>query len=306
MTYILKNWKVVIISLIGATTFWFFNALNKNYDANIDYPVEFTFSRDSNVVMVPLPSSVRLNVSSGGWNLLRKTLWFNVPPIEISLDQPASTKYIDRGQLFPIVVNQMSELKVNHIVSDSLRLAIEPRSSKVVALRLDPDAIPLEDDYRVVSTISIIPDSIRIIGPSSFIDTLRDQYPLVLNLQGIDESVNEEILLNFPNGLIQSQPPQVNIAFDVEQFLEQSIIVSMELVGFPSDSSVYAETQEITVNYLISDSEQRDFVPSEFAVLADLSTIDPADSTIMPLLLFYPPEVKEASIKPDQVQVIYE
>ena len=124
MLTMLKNWKVVVLSLVGATTFWFFNALNKSYDTNINYPIEFVFDKDSVVVMKPLPENIRMNVSSGGWNLLRKTYWFNLPPIEIELTNPTSVQYMDRGLLFPIVVNQMTELRVNYIVSDSLFIDI--------------------------------------------------------------------------------------------------------------------------------------------------------------------------------------
>ncbi len=306
MSYFLENWKVVIISLIGATTFWFFNALNKSYDATINYPVEFTFSRDSNVVMQPLPASIRINVSSGGWNLLRKTFWFNVPPVEIPLDQPAQTKYIDRGKLFPLVVNHMSELKVNHIVSDSLFLAIETKKTKNVLLKLDSTKIPLSSSHRITSPISISPDSIKLIGPSSFIDSLQSEYSLVLNMENIDDPVNQNILVNLPNNLIMSEPLEINVSFNVEQFLTEQVTVPVELAGFPKDSSKYLETGEVTVSYLVADSKNRSFDPSEFVVLVDLATIDKKDSSIMPILLFHPPEVVDVTVLPDQLKVVYE
>ncbi|MEQ8555961.1 MAG: hypothetical protein RLO17_05995 [Cyclobacteriaceae bacterium] len=306
MSYFLENWKVVIISLIGATTFWFFNALNKSYDTTINYPVEFTFSQDSNVVMQPLPASIRINVSSGGWNLLRKTSWFNVPPIEIPLEQPDKIKYIDRGKLFPLVVNQMSELKVNHIVSDSLFLFIESKKTKNVLLRLDSTKIPLSPNHRITSPISIKPDSILLIGPSSFIDSLQSEYSLVLNMQNIDDPVNQNIHVNLPNNLIESEPKEINVSFDVEQFVEEQITVPVELAGFPRDSSRYLETGEVIINYLVADSKKRSFDPSEFVVLVDLSTIDRKDSTIMPILLFHPPEIVDVTVLPDQLKVVYE
>lgn len=306
MSYFLENWKVVIISLIGATTFWFFNALNKSYDATINYPIEFTFSRDSNVVMQPLPTDIRINVSSGGWNLLRKTFWFNVPPIEIPLEQPDKVKYIDRGQLFPLVVNQMSELKVNHIVSDSLFLSIESRKSKKVLLTMDSTKIPLSPDYRITSPISIAPDSIELIGPSSFIDSLQNEYSLVLNMQNIDDPINQNIHVNLPNNLIVSVPQEISISFNVERFISEKITVPVELAGFPKDSSRYLEAGEVTVSYVVANSKNRSFDPNEFVVLVDLSTMDRKDSSIMPLLLFHPPEIVDVAVLPDQLKVIYE
>ncbi len=306
MSNMLKNWKVVVISLIGATTFWFFNALNKNYDANIDYPVEFVFSRDSNVVMQPLPSSIRINVSSGGWNLLRKTFWFNVPPIKIPLEQASSTWFIDRGQLFPIVVNQMSELKVNHIVNDSLFLFIEQKTSKKVALKIDSTRIPVNPNYRITSSINITPDSIQLVGPSSFIDTLKNDYLLTLNMEDIDESVNQNILVNLPNKQIESEPKEINISFDLEEYFEEEIEVKVELAGFPPDSSKYIENGLVTVKYVVSNTNRRTFNASEFVVLADFSTLDVKDSTVVPILLFYPVGIEEPEVIPEELKVVYE
>ncbi|XOV92798.1 MAG: CdaR family protein [Bacteroidota bacterium] len=306
MSYIIKNWKVVIISLIGATTFWFFNALNKNYDANINYPVEFVFSRDSNVIMQPLPSTIRINVSSGGWNLLRKTFWFNVPPLEIPLEQPSAVRFIDRTQLFPFVVNQMSELKVNHIVSDSLFLFIEPKDTKRVALNINQKEVPLRSDYRITSPIRFEPDSITLSGPSSFIDTLKAYYTLNLNMENIDDPVNQDIPVNLPSGLIKSDPQQVRISFNVEEFIDEQITVPLELAGFPADSSKYPEISEVVISYKVASSKRRDFNPSEFIVLLDISTLDPRDSTVMPLLLFYPLEITDPVIETDEIHLIYE
>lgn len=306
MSYILKNWKVVIISLIGATTFWFFNALNKSYDTSIDYPIEFVFNRDSNIVMQPLPAEIRINVSSGGWNLLRKTFWFNVPPIEIPLENPTATRYIDRGQLFPIVVNQMSELKINHIVNDSLFLFIEPRKSKKVALKIDSINIPIKPNYRITSNISIDPDSILLTGPASFIDSLKDDYSLMLNRQDIDVPINQNILVNLPSKLIDSEPKEINVSFDLEEFFEEEIVVQVEIAGFPEDSSKYLKDSQVTVKFVVANSKRRLFNPSEFVVLADLSTLDKKDSTVMPILLFYPAEIREPEVIPEELKVIYD
>ncbi len=110
-----NNWKVVLLSIIGATTFWFFNALNKDYDARISYPIEFQFDRDSVVIMQPLPTTLSIDVSSGGWNLLRKTFWFNVTPIQIVLENPTEIGFYTRNSLMPIVSDQLDELKINYL-----------------------------------------------------------------------------------------------------------------------------------------------------------------------------------------------
>ena len=38
-----SKWRVVALCILGATTFWFFNALNKQYATRINYPIEFLY-----------------------------------------------------------------------------------------------------------------------------------------------------------------------------------------------------------------------------------------------------------------------
>ena len=59
-----KTIKVVVLSLFAATTFWFFNAMNKSYDTRVDYPLSYTFAEDSVVVMEPLAKQIKIDVTS--------------------------------------------------------------------------------------------------------------------------------------------------------------------------------------------------------------------------------------------------
>ena len=306
MLTMLKNWKVVVLSLVGATTFWFFNALNKSYDANITYPIEFVFNRDSVVVMKPLPENIRMNVSSGGWNLLRKTYWFNLPPIEIELSNPTSVQYMDRGLLFPIVVNQMTELRVNYIVNDSLFIDIEEKRTKKVHLKIDSAKISLEPLHRITSRISILPDSVELTGPKSFIDTIGNNYFISLDERSIDDPIDLNTSVASGNQLISSRPAEVRVSFNVERFYKESIMVPISYAGFPADSSKYPEIPVITVNYLISRSLRKEYYPSDFIVAADLSMMDMTDSTVTAMLIYAPPEVTDPSLDPSRIKIIYD
>ena len=56
------NLRIVFLSLLTATIFWFFNALNKEYTAKINYPVEIIYGRDSLVAVNELPKHIPVNV----------------------------------------------------------------------------------------------------------------------------------------------------------------------------------------------------------------------------------------------------
>lgn len=306
MYKVFNNWKVIILSLLGATTFWFFNALNKDYDARISYPIEFVFDEDSVVVMKPLPSAVVIDVSSGGWNLLRKTFWFNVTPVQIALDNPTEIEFYTRSSLKPIIEEQLSELNINYLVTDTVFINIEKKKSKYVKLEVDSLAIDLAKNHRITSPIHIVPDSAQMIGPKSFIDTVGQAYKLAPDISDISKTFNRDIRINVPNEkLIRTVPEEVRITFEVERFERLSVDVEVEPINFPEDSSVYLKSEKIQIFYTVSQSDKRNFHPDEFELTADLTMLNEADSTVLAILVYHPEEAIEIDVIPENLKVIY-
>ena len=150
---ILGNWKVVLLSFLGATIFWFFSALGKDYNSRIDYPIEFVYDRDSLVAINPLPEYVDIDVSGGGWDLFREFFWFGSNPIVIELDNPAAIRYLTRPTILPIITDQLDEYRINFLFTDTLFIDIDRKVSKKVKLKIDSAAISIDEDYRIISSI---------------------------------------------------------------------------------------------------------------------------------------------------------
>lgn len=306
MAGIFNNWKVVSLSLIGATTFWFFNALNKNYDTNISYPVEFDFNRDSVVVMKSLPGTLDINVSSGGWNLLRKTFWFNVNPIHIQLDNPTEIAYYTGNALLPIVTEQLSDLKINSLLTDTVFIDIELKEHKKVKAVIDSMRIDLAEDHRLTSKIFISPDSILLTGPKSFIDTLDDFYVVRLPTKGINSDYDRKVEVALPNPKrIKSDPEKVEIKFSVDKFNRHSVQVPVDAQNFPSDSTFYLSRSTVQVFYTIAESDDEDFKPSDFAITADRMMMNRKDSTVIAILVLFPQNVLDVEVIPENIKVTY-
>lgn len=304
MSKAFNNWKVVLLSLIGATTFWFFNALNKNYDARINYPIEFEFNEEDVVIMRPLASTIVIDVSSGGWNLLRKTFWFNVSPIRIELDNPAEIGFYTRASLMPIVTDQLSELRINYLVTDTVFIYVQEKQEKQVVLQIDSLEIPLAENHRITSPIRINPDTIGLTGPKSFMDTLNAYFPIAVNINGISSTFNRKVPVRVPNEqLIQSTPDEVRITFDVEKFERRSVDLEVELINFPEDSSVLLADHRIKIFYTVSLAHKEEFTAQDFAVTADLSMLNRSDSTVMAILMFHPEEAIEIEVIPENLKV---
>jgi hypothetical protein len=302
-----ENWKVVVLCILAATTFWFFNALNKSYTTKINYPIQFDFDREGVIIVDELPSKVRLNVSGGGWNLLRKTLSFNTRPIVIRLENPTEVRYLTATKLYPQISEQIQEVSVNFVADDTLHFNIEKRMIRKLPLAVDSTKINLANNYRIISEIELKPDSIIFEGPNSLIQSLPEWIFVSVPQTEIRSSFAEEVKIGLEESkIIKYYPERVNISFDVAQFVERIKIVPVELLNFPEDSSAYLQKTKVQLKYYIEEKFLENADNGKFKVVANYKRLDKADSTVRPILLEHPDFAHDITIEPSSIKVIYE
>jgi len=301
-----NNWKVVLISIIGAATFWLFRALNKSHSALISYPIEFVFNLDSTVVMNPLPTTIKIDVSSGGWNLFRRTLIFSIDPIQVELDNPSEVNFLTQSFMSPIVEDQLKGFNINYIVTDTLFLSIERKIAKWMTLKVDSLSLPLEEDYQLMSNITIQPDHVMLIGPKSIINSFESDFYITLDENNIDEDFNGwvEVPIVFED-LIQSDPSEVNVSFEVDKFKNVKIGVPIILQNFPSNRVTTLLDSIVNVTYRVEESFKEDFLVEDFYVVLDYDFLK-TDSLGVPVLIKYPDTLRTVSIDSQKVRFRYE
>lgn len=300
-----QQWKVVIIAFAVATTFWFFNSLNKNYTTSLNYPVAFVYNKDSLISVRRLPSSIDLDVSGGGWNLLRKEPIFSPEALQIDLSNPVGLSHLSWSQVLPSIKSQIEELSINRVFQDTLRIQIEPLLTKKVKLWVDSTRLKMEPNFRIVSSVSIPNDSIVLTGPKSFIDSLGSTYELQIVEDRIDENFDENVAVIIPRpDLISVEPPSVNAIFSVDRFDKLQIEVPVDPINFPLDSSYQLAEEMVTILFTVRRSFEQDYSLSDFGVSADYNILRTSDSSVLVELLHFPEEIDEIEVRPKQLRVI--
>ena len=291
---------------MGAATFWLFRALNKSHSALISYPIEFVFNVDSTVVMNPLPTTIKIDVSSGGWNLFRRTLIFSIDPIQVELDNPSEVNFLTQSFLSPIVEDQLKGLTINYIVTDTLFLSIERKITKRMILKVDSLSLPLEEDYQLMSNITIQPDHVVLTGPKSIINSFESDFYITLDENNIDEDFNGrvEVPIVFED-LIQSDPSEVNVSFEVDKFKNVKIGVPIILQNFPSNRVTTLLDSIVNVTYRVKESFKEDFSSEDFYVVLDYDFLK-TDSLGVPVLIKYPDTLRTVSMDSQKVRFRYE
>lgn len=224
-----KNGKAVVLCIFAATIFWFFNALNKNYTTNITFPVSFDYNVENYIAVRPLPHQVKINVTGIGWDLFRRSIGIKVSPLVIPLERPSEVKKIVGSTLPMLFVNQLERLQINFVLTDTLFIALEPKASRWISLKLDTPSLLFRDGHTIVTKPVIRPDSIYIEGPFKLVQSISEPFYLKIDDRNIDRNYSEEMEVKFLNQeLILRNPPVVSVSFEVDALI--TVKDSLELV----------------------------------------------------------------------------
>ena len=284
-----KNWKAVVLCIFAAMVFWFFNALNKNYSTNINFPVTFDYDQERYIPIKSLPSSVRMNVTGSGWDLFRRSLGFKVPPLVVPLEKPASVHKIVGTTLPAIFAGQLERLKINFIITDTVRLQIEERLRKKFTVRIDSVQQYLHSDFGLVNQPIVNPDTVWLEGPSNVISSLPETLLLSLPQTNIRKDFNENVELPLEqHNLITPQLQKINVSLDVEKFVEVDKQITLTIINIPSRLKQGGVIKEIACTYRLPVSTSKTFSGDSLKAVVDLNNKPKGTYKLVPQVVGLP------------------
>ena len=297
---------MIILCLLAALTFWLLNAMNDSYTTTVSYPVEFIFDTDRYVPVEPLPEEIQINVSGLGWNLLRNNLGIKVTPVLFNLESPTDIKRISASSMIGTVTDQIDEVQVNFILTDTLYLDIDRLVESKFKLVIDSAALDIAQSHWISSEVLHTPDSVTLIGPELLLESYGDSINVRVDEEEIAENFNEDITIDVTRGhLVTRIPPTVRVTFSVEEFERSNTRVRMTLEDFPEDSSAYLIDHYTNVSYNVAIDDAPLIKSDSFWVAINFKNINPEDSTIAPEILKYPDIIKEVELDTTRFKVIY-
>lgn len=219
--------KTFAVCLVAAAFFWLMNALNKdNYSLKLSYPIRFVYDDSAYVPVQTLPNQVSVNVSGDGWRLLRKSwLSFNAPPLSYTVQNPLTATSINTTSLTDQIMEHFPDIKVNYVVADTLELAFEKKSSKIISIRIDSAGIDLRDGFVVSSLINVSPSLITVEGPASLIRHYPDTLYVRIPGTKIQNNFDDYATIPLPDiPLVQQSHRSVFVSFEVARLLRPLVL----------------------------------------------------------------------------------
>ncbi|HTH55152.1 MAG TPA: hypothetical protein VL728_03855 [Cyclobacteriaceae bacterium] len=212
------NWKAVVLCILASMVFWIFNAFNKEYSANLSFPILFEFDGERYVPSEHFPKAIAINVKGIGWDLIRRRVGLKQPEIIIRLDRPSEIKKIVAATLIPVLTPQVGNLKINFVATDTLFVDVDKRDVHRFSLKADISSISFRSGFGRISPVVILPDSVKLEGPQTRLHALVDSILLNVEAENVSENFRQEVEITFPGSeFVKRDPPLAQVMFEVGQ-----------------------------------------------------------------------------------------
>ncbi len=305
----LSNLKVVVLCIAAATTFWILNALNKDdYNTVVDFPIFLDYDHSKFIAIEKEPDQIKLEIKGNGWDLLRKYLKLNTPPLTIELQNPASKKFIKASDYTRELTDLLSPSTVVSILDDSVKFNIDKIETRKISAIADSASFSLAKNYRLLAPPIFSPAEITLTGPSSVLETLKDGLKVEINAQKINADLSKEVPLILPKemtGLVSSKEALVNVTIDVVAYLEGNKRLKIKKLNFPRTVSLSNEEVSIVMDYLIDERNTAELKELEFEAVLDFSKRNREDSTITVEVRPMPKFLDQVRISPSILKLQY-
>lgn len=280
------NWRALVLCLFAAITFWVFSALNKSYSTDISLPLDLEFDDAKYAAAETLPSKLTVNVNGIGWELLRKSLGIKVPTIAFPLERPNEVRKIPATALSQHVISQLGVLQLNFIVMDTVRVHIEQRVSRKIKLQADLRQVAFKESFGIISPVVILPDSVLLEGPKSFIESLPDTLLVEAQANRLSSHFRESIEVKVDhNEFISRNPPVAEVIFEVGLLEEFTTAVKLDKPKIPL--GIQVEPDSIQYTLLIPQKEHSRFLNDvlEISATFEAVTLRKGDTLIVTSIL---------------------
>lgn len=301
---------MVVLCVLAATTFWILNALNKdNYNTIVDQPIEFYYDREEYMAVEELPTNLKIEIYGNGWDLLRKYFKLNVIPFPIELTDPSAQEFILTSSFQRALAEQTSPTQLSDILADTLKIKINKIIEEKIKVEMDTTIFPLAKNIRFASDIIIMPDCVLVKGPTSLIEQLQGRIVIGWEELNISENYSQVRTLNLPEGqqeFLTLDSAEVQVDFEVVEFLEGSRILDIRLLNFPSYVSLENADSTVLMEYLVDERQVDSLRSMELEGVLNFRNRNREDSTLMVRLNQIPEFLDSISFDPENFRLVYE
>ena len=308
---ITRDALIFLFFLICSAIFWFTNTLNKTYELNVEFPIEYVNVPPELEFTTELPSSFSVKLKDKGTSMIFYQHKEFDPVIinfnDYSVYSGSNTWSVPTTALFEkfikkqidqssIIMNYYpEEIVIEKKLLDSKKVKVEPRIN-----------LNLQKQYFLCDKIATSPDSITLYGYKEILDTLKCIYTQAYTSDKLKDTLNTILLLDIPEHC-KANPNKINVTAPIEFYTESDIDLSITIKNLPENISVKTIPEKLNVSFLVGLSKYKEIRPSDFILSLDYEVLRKSDSNSETVTLeSYPTYIKNPYLKNNKVKWLIE
>ncbi|MBS0010219.1 MAG: YbbR-like domain-containing protein [Bacteroidales bacterium] len=310
-----RNVAVFSFFLLLSFIFWFINALSKNINGTLTFPVRYVNFPENMALINELPDVFTLNVEGPGYSVLKTRISGHKAPLVIDVNNSdLLVKDNETGMESYIYSYKLSESFNRQIRADFYINTISPDSIRFLFDKLIRKNVPVKPDVKVNTQrqfmlngdIVIKPDSVEISGPKALIDTISFVKTEYHEFNHVKDMTSRNLNLESIRKVAVSHK-RAEITLPVEQFTEEIMDIKLRILNKPDTANVrlFPDMVSIYFNIPLSNYNRIQDMPLEAVVdmeNLDVRTVDRLKVEVINI----PSYISNVRHNPRQVEYIIE
>lgn len=299
--------KVFFLFVVLSFSILLLTKLSKDYTKTLTFDIKVNNLPEDRLVINDSSHVFNITLRTYGFKLLR----YSLSNPEIGLD---FNKIQDNKDHFLWINSNHSELvrsqflpnaQILNIQPDSLKFYYDKQSVKLVPVVLEED-VSFEKGFNLIERFKTEPDSVRVIGPKSLVDSLQYVLTEELTLENVKETITQtlNLIAPEPRSDLKLSTSNIIVTGNVDKFTEGSIQVPITITNLPQDVTINYFPKKITVLFSTHLGNYSNIKVSDFKVECDYSRLLPEASYLIPEIVLKPKGVKTAKINQNKIEFI--
>jgi len=283
--------KAIFFFLLLATFFWVLTKFSRHYTATATAYVNYVNIPKTTLITDENAKEITFDLSASGFEFLFYKL--KRPTIEIDVGRYYSTGMdhilLRKNDLVRVISAGLNaNLTIKDLSVEELRVQLDNIVFKKVPVITETD-FSYKNGFRQVDSIKILPDSIMISGPSTYLDTIRTVKTKVLSEENLDKTFSKIVeIKKYTTQKISFDPKEVTVSVEVSEFSQKEIVLPIEVINLPENIIIKLIPSVVTVVFNVSVEEFKEITENDFSLVCDYAKRNIEENFMIPDLIKSP------------------
>lgn len=302
-----KRVNVFILFFSLALLFSILSKLSSDYTKTLTFKIKPINVPEEEVIISDTLHKLDITLESYGFKFI--TYFFKAPEIKVDFSDLEKDKgsylWIERKQLSSIVEQFDSKIKIKAINPDTIFFKYDTNYIKKVPVFLN-ETIDFAPGFDVTDEFKIKPDSVKLIGAKTILDTINEVITEPFTLNEVNTSIQQRVALNIPESFdnLKLSDTEVIVSAQVEKFTEGSLDVPVRIINVPEGTRINHYPKTVTILFYTSLSNYRTINESQFIVECNYLDINDNSSFLTPKIVKQPKHIKNVRLETKKIEFI--